>query len=94
MKNLIPFETVKKDFLKKYPEEETNLNKDILALEIIFKLRAEREKLKVTQSQLAKLSGVNQDKISRIENGLHNPTIITIHKLAQGLGKKVNITFE
>ena len=39
-----------------------------------------------TQEVLAEVAGVSQQSISDLENGKSNPTILTLHELAQGLG--------
>ena len=46
--------------------------------------RIRREK-GLTQEQLAELSGLSQQYISGLENGLRNPTILTLYELAQAL---------
>ena len=39
-----------------------------------------------TQEALAEFTGVSQQFISELENGKSNPTILTLHELARGLG--------
>ena len=39
-----------------------------------------------TQEALAEFTGLSQQFISELENGKSNPTILTLHELAQGLG--------
>lgn len=49
-------------------------------------LRAEREKAKLTQSELSRLSGVPQAVISDIEKGItKNPRLDTIRRLSSVL---------
>lgn len=48
-------------------------------------IRTHREKMGLTQKQLAEASGLPQSHISRLEAGLHAPTQITIRKIAEGL---------
>lgn len=43
----------------------------------------------LSQRQLAKLSGVSQSEISRIEMGASNPTYATITALLRSLGKRI-----
>jgi transcriptional regulator with XRE-family HTH domain len=50
------------------------------------KLREARERRLLTQPELSELSGVMVATISRIENGLQQPRIPTIRKLAKVLG--------
>ena len=47
--------------------------------------RFRREK-RLTQEALAEFTGLSQQFISELENGKSNPTILTLHDLAQGLG--------
>lgn len=47
----------------------------------------------MTQKELADKSGVRQSNISRIENGSCSPTVATLQALAEGLGKKLVISF-
>lgn len=58
------------------------------------RLKRERKKVKLNQAQLARLSGVGQPTISRIERGhLLSGSFDTLHKLALALrlfGRKVD----
>lgn len=68
-------------------EVETSINQQIGVL-----LLKTREKLGVTQSDLAKRTKIDQGDISKIENGFGNPTIGKINKLFNALGKKITFT--
>ena len=49
-------------------------------------LREYREKRKISQGQLEKMSGIKQAIISQIETEyIHNPGVFTVAKLARGL---------
>lgn len=48
-----------------------------------------REEAHLTQKDLARLSGLTQSNISNIENGSNKPTIATIKKIADALGKRL-----
>lgn len=50
------------------------------------RLRQVRERLFVTQAELAERAGVTEATISRIENGLHAPRFSTVRRLAAALG--------
>lgn len=50
-----------------------------------------RREGKLSQRELAKLSGVPQSEISRIETGSSNPTYATITALLRPLGKRVQL---
>lgn len=45
----------------------------------------ERKALGLTQEELAKLSGVRQETICRLETGLHSPTGRTVEKIDRAL---------
>jgi transcriptional regulator with XRE-family HTH domain len=47
--------------------------------------RIRREK-GVTQEQVEERSGFSQQYISGLENGIRNPTVVTLFELAQALG--------
>jgi transcriptional regulator with XRE-family HTH domain len=49
-------------------------------------VRLARERNKLTQEQLAEISGFSQQYISGLEQGKRNPTIVTIYELSQALG--------
>ncbi len=50
-----------------------------------------RREGKLSQRDLAKLSGVPQSEISRIETGTSNPTYATITALLRPLGKRIQL---
>lgn len=45
----------------------------------------ERRALGLTQEALAKLSGIRQETLSRLESGKHSPTIRTVQKIESAL---------
>lgn len=49
-------------------------------------LRRVREQKFVTQQELSERTGITEATISRIENGLHQPRMSTVRRLAEGLG--------
>lgn len=49
------------------------------------KLREVRERLLVTQADLAERTGIAEATISRLENGMQRPRISTVRKLATAL---------
>lgn len=57
-------------------------------------LVAARMASNMTQKELADKSGVRQSNISRIESGACSPTVATLQALAEGLGKKLVISFQ
>jgi len=53
-----------------------------------------REEAGITQTELAKQSGINQADISRIERGVGNPTLAKIERLFAALNKQVSFSCE
>jgi transcriptional regulator with XRE-family HTH domain len=62
-------------------------------MEIIKTLVAARKEQNMTQSDLAKATGINQADISKLENGNRNPSLNMLKKLAEGLGMQLRIEF-
>lgn len=50
------------------------------------KLREARERLGLTQEQVAERSGVHATEVSRIEGGKRDPQVSTLIRLANALG--------
>ncbi len=48
----------------------------------------------LTQRELSDMTDIAQGDISKIENGNANPSIKTLDRLADALGKKLKVTFE
>lgn len=55
---------------------------------------SERRRQKMTQKELAGLTGISQANICNIERGTSRPGIDTLRKIADALGKRLSITFE
>lgn len=54
------------------------------------RIRDRRERLDLSQKEAARATGIREDVLSRLENGVQaNPTLKTLEKLAQGLHLKV-----
>lgn len=66
--------------------------------DIFFELAASlakaRNKIGITQKQLAEKTGIYQADISKIERGLGNPSIGTLQRLADGMGLQMKISFK
>ena len=70
-------------------QEEISINQKIGIL-----LAKTREEKGLTQTELSKLSHIDQGDISRIEEGKGNPTIRKINKLFSALEKTINISIK
>lgn len=47
----------------------------------------------LTQKELSERSGIAQGDISKLENGSANPSVKTLQRLANAMGKKLKIEF-
>lgn len=54
-------------------------------------IRDARREEKITQSELGKRIGANKSYISRVENGLIDPSISTIYSIITALGLRIEI---
>ena len=85
-----------KDFFNELMED-PEVRQEYAALDPEFQLiRAmikARHEAGLTQKELAEKTGLQQSNISRIENGNGNPSIATLNKIAQGMGKKLIVAF-
>ena len=61
--------------------------------QIIKAIIAAREEKKITQKELSAKTGITQADISRLENGEANPSLKTLKRVAEALGKKLHIEF-
>lgn len=57
------------------------------------KLINARELVGMKQTELAEITGIYQADISKIERGLANPSLLTLKRLADGMGMKLNVEF-
>lgn len=74
------------DFKKEWDENEARY-------QLMMMVLCARNEEQLTQSELAERTGLRQSNISRIENGQSMPSIATLAKIAQGLGKRLEIRF-
>ena len=74
------------------------LKKEYDALEAEFSIMQAlidaRKQSGLTQKQLAERTGIAQADISRLERGAGNPSLKTLHRLAEGMGMRLKIDFQ
>lgn len=58
---------------------------------IAYKLSVAREQAKMTQKELSKVTGIYQADISKLERGIGNPSILTLQRMAEGLGMELTV---
>ena len=75
--------------------QDPEVRKEYDALEpeyqFIHDLIACREEMALSQQGLADLTGIDRADISRIETGNANPSLKTMKRIANGLGKRLEI---
>ena len=64
---------------------------DYEVLKLLVEARCE---LGLSQSELARRTGIKQPNISRLERGMCSPTLDTLAALAHGLGKELKVSFQ
>ncbi len=74
------------EFVKEYKDIQPEMD-------LIRAMIEAREYSHMTQSELAKKTGIAQTEISKIENGSRNPSIKLLQRLADGMGMKLRISF-
>ena len=75
--------------------ERDRLENELEALCIGFKIRSAREKLNLTQAELAERIDKKRTYISKVENDGENITLRTLYDIVErGLGGKLHISFE
>ena len=60
---------------------------------IIHALIDARKAAGLTQKELSEKTGIAQGDISKLENGSGNPSLRTLKRLAEGMGKTLRIEF-
>lgn len=79
------------DIRKETEEEDVTL---FYTIEMVGQLIAKRDRENLSNEALANISGVSQDTIFRIEEGLDTPDFVTLCKLAKALKMNITLTDE
>lgn len=90
---LVPFEDVLKKALKNptVAAEFNALQEQKRLARVLKNARLEKQ---MTQAEVAKLSGMNVQNISRLERGLISPTFVTLNRYARALGGSFQFQFD
>ena len=62
-------------------------------MDVIRAIVEARTSQNLTQKELAERTGINQDDISKLENGTRNPSVNLLKRLADGMGMMLKIEF-
>jgi predicted transcriptional regulator len=82
-----------KKIINKDPEVMKELKNLEPEYQVISQLIFLRRENKITQKELAELIGDSQPNISRLESGNYNPTLSKLKKIAECIGKRLDIRF-
>ena len=95
MSKNLPYATQEEVFkeLMKNPEFEKEWNEDSAERQLAAFVINERIKRNMTQTQIAKVVGVGQAILSKIENAEARPTLKTISSIAKKLGYELKLEF-
>jgi DNA-binding XRE family transcriptional regulator len=80
-----------KTIITKNKEVRNELKKNESEYKIIEAIIMARKEKNLTQKDLAKLIGTRQSNISRLESGNYNPSLEFLNKVAQAVGKKLEV---
>jgi len=83
-----------KNIINSNPEVVKELEKNAVEYQVVREIVNARKELNLTQAQLAQLVGTKQSNISRLESGEYNPTIEFLSKIAQAMGKNLDIRLQ
>lgn len=96
MKNIQTLDQIKDKYYGKIGSPERDrLESELEALHIGFKIKSARERLNMTQEQLAERVDKKRTYISKVENDGENITLRTLFDIVErGLGGRLHISFE
>jgi len=84
--------------LKKQLLQNPEVKSEYDKLKILYDIKREIIKLRLeqglSQKDLAEKVGTRQSAISRLESGEYNPSIEFLNKVANALGKELNLSFK
>ena len=80
-----------KTIILKNKNVQDELKKNEAEYKVIEEIIMARKERNLTQSDLAELIGTRQSNISRLERGNYNPTIDFLNKIAQAVGKQLEV---
>ena len=85
------FDKSVKEDMKRNPYLRKHFNLDVTLQKIGATVAIYRHKKHLTQTELAKKSGIPQSSIARIENGC-NTSLVTLYKLSMAMDQPIKIS--
>ena len=67
---------------------------DVILVAVGYNIKQLRIEKNLTQEELAKLIGMDQADLSKLEKGLANPSVKTLNRIAEGLQSKISISIQ
>lgn len=89
-KTSVKFDAIK-EHLMKDEEFKSEYEKLKPRYEVISQIIDARNKMNITQEELALRAGTQKSNISRLESGSYNPSLDFLIKIAKSLGKEIYI---
>ena len=77
----------------KDPEFKQEWDAQAAEREVMRQIVEARKDAGMTQAELAEACGMKPANLCRLENGNGNPSVATLSKIAQGLGRRLEISF-
>jgi ribosome-binding protein aMBF1 (putative translation factor) len=78
--------------IRQRPAGTINQQSFMATLNLAARFKAEREAQGLTLAQVAERMGIDAPALSRLETGkMLNPTLATLHKWAEALGRKLDV---
>ena len=74
------------------PAVGAELDRSAVAEQIALLVATYRAEHQLTQTALARLLGMQQSAVARLESGAHEPSVATLARLASALGLRMNLT--
>lgn len=75
-------------------ENNNTVRQDFFHYEVARQLKEARKAQNITQEVLAERIGTKKSNISRLESGRYNPSLDFLARVAEGLGRRVQITIQ
>lgn len=75
-------------------ENNHTVRQDFFYYEVARQLKEARKAQNITQEVLAERIGTKKSNISRLESGRYNPSLDFLVRVAEGLGRRVQITIQ
>jgi len=87
-----PATTSLSEYKKQFsPDQLRNIKREVSYYDLLSDFKIAREKMGMSQADLAKKANVNRTTLSKVETGLRNATVDTLAKLSQALDLKLEI---